>query len=137
MCWRPNEAVPLPFRFRGHFALEEGRAAGKIQAMDTRPHRPPPVLDMTPEGEFRTEPAPTRRGWLDRLLGRVGGVALLLTAGAFGLLLAALAVLFIGLLLPVVLVAGAVGFASVWWRLRRAARRGERPGGMRFVVIRR
>jgi hypothetical protein len=114
-----------------------------MQVMDTRTHRPPPVLDMTPEGEFRTDPAPTRRSWFDRLLGRVGGVALLVTAAAGGLLLVALAIIFIGLLLPVVLAAGAVAFVSLWWRLRRAARHGggggghQGPGAMRFVVIRR
>ena len=45
------------------------------------------------------------------------------------------AVLFVGLLLPVALVAGALGAGSLWWRLRRARRQGG--DGFRFVVIRR
>ncbi|MBP0445986.1 hypothetical protein J8J14_14510 [Roseomonas sp. SSH11] len=96
------------------------------------PHRPP-VLDMTPEGDFRD--APPRRGvsWLDRALLRLGGVAVLATAVAGGLVLAALGALLLGLLIPVVIVAGLVGFASLWWRMRRAGRAGM-PS---FVVMRR
>ena len=53
---------------------------GNLEAMDNDRrqggHRPP-ILDMTPEGEFR-DPAPSsRRSWLDRALARVGGLALL------------------------------------------------------------
>ena len=99
--------------------------------MQTR--RPPPVLDMTPEGEFR-DPAPRRATALDRLLGRVGGVALLVALGTGGLVLAGLAVLAIGLLLPLALLAGLVAFGTLWWRLRRA---GLRPGALRFRVVRR
>ncbi len=95
--------------------------------------RRPPVLDMTPEGEFR-DPAPRRTTMLDRLLGRIGGVALLLALGAGGLVLAGLAVLAIGLLLPLALLAGLVAFGALWWRLRRA---GLRPGALRFTVGRR
>lgn len=95
----------------------------------------PPILDMTPEGEFR-DPAP-RRAWLDRALARVGGLALLLTVAAGGLLLVALAILFLGLLLPVAVAAGLVAFVSLWWRARRL--RGQMGGGrgLHFVVIRR
>ncbi len=77
---------------------------------------PPPVLDMTPDGEFRE---PVRRPWLDRALGRIGGVALLVTVATVGLLVVALAVLFLGLLLPVAVGAGLVAFGSLWWRARR------------------
>lgn len=107
------------------------------------PHRgpatPPPVLDMTPEGEFREPPAPPAPGLLDRVLARIGGVALLLTLVAGGLVVAALAILFLGLLLPVLAVAGLVAFGSLWWRLRRLRAAGGVPpgGGVRFVVIRR
>lgn len=107
------------------------------------PPPPPPVLDMTPEGEFRTPPEPPRRGWLDRALGRVGGVALLVALAAGGLLMVGLALLFVGLMLPVAIVAGALAFGSLWWRARRA-RRGGGGGGpsagdsaIRFVVLRR
>lgn len=96
--------------------------------------RPPVVLDMTPEGEFRTPPETAPRPWLDRALGRVGGLAMLVALGAGGLLLAGLAVLAIGVLLPVVLVAGLVAFGTLYWKLRRA---GLRPGAVRFTVMRR
>jgi len=89
---------------------------------------------MTPEGDFR-DPLPPRRGWLDRALGRVGGLALLVTLAAGGLLLVSLAILFVGLLLPVLVGAGLVAFISLWWRMRRLRRAGD--GSVRFVVLRR
>ncbi|WP_237215258.1 hypothetical protein [Falsiroseomonas oryziterrae] len=98
--------------------------------MDT-PRRPP-VLDMTPEGEFR-DPAPQPAGTLDRILGRVGGIALMVALAAGGLVLAAVVILFAALALPVLIVAGAIGAGSIWWRLRRMRRAGQVP----FVVIRR
>ena len=101
--------------------------------MTQAPHRTP-VLDMTSEGGFRDAARPQASGrWLDRAQLRLGGVAVLATAVAGGLLLAASAALILGLLIPVVIVAGLVGFVSLWWRMRRAGRAGL-PG---FVVIRR
>lgn len=94
----------------------------------------PPVLDMTPDGEFR-DPLPPRRSWLDRALGRVGGAALLVAIAAGGLLVVALAILFLGLLLPVVVGAGLVAFGTLWWRARRM--RAQSGGPVPFVVIRR
>lgn len=95
----------------------------------------PPVLDMTPEGEFRDPTRrPPQRSWLDAVLVRLGGAALLVALAAGGLLVVSLALVFVGLLLPVVILAGAVGAASLWWRLRRLKRTG-RP--VRFVVMRR
>jgi Flp pilus assembly protein TadB len=89
---------------------------------------------MTPEGDFReTQQRPLAGSWLDRALLRLGGVAVLATAVAGGLVLAAAAALILGLLIPVVIVAGLVGFASLWWRMRRARRNGM-PA---FVVMRR
>jgi predicted lipid-binding transport protein (Tim44 family) len=102
--------------------------------MDT--HRRPPVLDMTPEGEFRDPAPPPRPGRLDRILGRVGGLALLVALATGGLVLAAVAIFFAALALPVLIVAGAIGAGSLWWRLRRLRRQGG-PGAVRFVVIRR
>ena len=58
-------------------------------------------------------------------MARLGGVALLVALAAGGLLLAALALLAIGVLLPIVLAAGAIGAVTLWWRLRKARARGE------------
>ncbi|RYI87937.1 MAG: hypothetical protein EON47_22095 [Acetobacteraceae bacterium] len=55
---------------------------------------------MTADGQFR-DPVPPRRSWLDRALSRVGGLALLVTLAGAGLVVVALAVLFVGLLLLV------------------------------------
>ncbi len=106
------------------------------QAMDT--NRRPPVLDMTPEGEFRDPQPPRPAGLLDRALARLGGIAVLVAAAAGGLVLAGVALLAISILLPVMIVAGVVGAASIWWRMRRARQQGgaeARP--VRVVVIRR
>lgn len=100
-----------------------------LSAMETH-HRRPPVIDMTPEGEFR-DPVPPRATGLDRLLARLGGIAILVAVGAAALVLAGLAVLAIGVLLPVAIIAGAIGAGSLWWRARRGG------GPVRFVVIRR
>lgn len=115
--------------------LEAGAGPGNLRAMEQhRPSRPnPPVLDMTPEGGFR-EPAPAPMGWLDRVLARIGGLALLLAVAAGGLVVVALAFVLLGLLLPVVVVAGLVAFVTLWWRLRRIRARG---GAMPFVIVRR
>ncbi len=97
------------------------------------PDHRPPVLDMTPEGEFRDPPRPTG---LDAVLSRIGGLATLVGGVAGAMLVVALAIVFIGVLIPVVVTAGLIGFGSLWWRARRARQRGEAPG-FRFVVIRR
>jgi hypothetical protein len=89
---------------------------------------------MTPEGEFRTPPKPSG---LNAFLARFGGIAILVAVVAGGLVLAALALVFIGLLLPVLLGAAALGAASLWWRRRRLRKMGIEPGPVRFVVIRR
>lgn len=102
------------------------------------PHRRPPIIDMTPEGEFRDPVPPRAMGTLDRMLARVGAAGILVATVAVGLVLAGLAILAIGILLPIALVAGAVGAGSLWWRMRRARRNGAAsPEGIRFVVIRR
>lgn len=88
---------------------------------------------MTPDGEFR-QPTPPRASALDRILTRVGGVALLIALAAGGIVLAGVALLFVGLVLPVLIVAGLVGGLSLWWRVRRARRNGQ---PLPFVVIRR
>jgi hypothetical protein len=101
---------------------------------------PPPILDMTPDGEFRDAkgagPLPPET-WLDRALTRVGSAAAVLAAAAGGFLMIALAIIFLGVLIPILLGAGLIAFGSLWWRLRRARARGEVPPGFRFVVLRR
>lgn len=104
-------------------------------AMDT--HRRPPVIDMTPEGEFRDAAPPPAARPLDRALARIGAAGMLVAVVTGGLVLAGLAVLAISILLPVALVAGAISAASLWWRMRRARRDGTAPQGVRFVIIRR
>jgi Flp pilus assembly protein TadB len=104
------------------------------------------MLDMTADGQFR-DPAPPRRTWLDRTLGKIGGVALLIALAGAGLVVVALAILFVGLLLPVVIGAGLIAFVSLWWRMRRLRRTmgsggpgtgpDGGPGAVRFVVLRR
>ncbi len=125
------------------------------------PTRRPPVIDMTPDGQFRdasgpfgatppgadplgsdplgsaplgADPARRPASALDRVLGKLTGVALLVAVVAGALVLAALAILFVSLALPVLLVAGAIGAGSLWWRLRRMRQQG-RP--VTFVVMRR
>ncbi|WP_198371573.1 hypothetical protein [Roseomonas rosulenta] len=100
-------------------------------------HRRPPVIDMTPEGEFRDAPPSPAAGLLDRALARVGAAGMVVAVVAGGLLLAGLAVLAISILLPIAILAGAIGAGSLWWRMRRARRDGTAPQGVRFVIIRR
>lgn len=89
---------------------------------------------MTPDGEFRDPVPPRPASALDRALARVGGIAVLVALAAGGIVLAGLAIMFAALALPVLLVAGAIGAGSLWWRLRRARRNGE---PVPFVIIRR
>ena len=87
--------------------------------------RPPIIIDMTPEGEFRDPPQPPAPRGLEGFVSRLGGVAMLVALSAGGLLLAAVALVAIGVLLPIVLAAGAIGAITIWWRLRKARARGE------------
>ncbi|TCI00064.1 hypothetical protein EJV46_05250 [Roseococcus sp. SYP-B2431] len=98
---------------------------------DHMPRRP--VLDMTPEGEFRDPPRPSG---LNAVLARTSRLAILVGLAAGGLLMVALAIFFIGLLLPVVIGAAAVASVSLWWRRRRMRAMGIEPGPF-FVVMRR
>ena len=98
---------------------------------DERPR--PAVLDMTPEGEFRQVPPPSG---LNLVLARAGGVAMLIGIAAGGLLLVALAILAIGLLLPVVIGAGVIAALSIWWRRRQLRKMGIEPAPIRIIVRR-
>jgi hypothetical protein len=57
---------------------------------------------------------------------------MLVALGAGGLLMAAVALLAIGVLLPIMLAAGAIGATILWWRLRKARARGESA----FIITR-
>ncbi|WP_421993835.1 hypothetical protein [Roseococcus sp.] len=92
-----------------------------------------PVLDMTPEGEFRDPPRPSG---LNALLARTSRIAILVALAAGGLLMVALAIFFIGLLLPVVIGAALIASVSLWWRRRRMRAMGIEPTPF-FVVMRR
>jgi hypothetical protein len=98
------------------------------------PQRRPPVLDMTPEGEFLDPVPPRPASALDRLLARIGGVAVLVALAAGGLVLAGVAIMFAALALPVLIIAGAIGGFSLWWRIRRAQKQGQ---PIPIVIIRR
>lgn len=96
--------------------------------MQTPPHRP--LLDMTPEGEFRDRPPQPGGSRLNRLLLRVGAAAIVLAVIAGLLALAAVAVISLAVLIPAALIFGAVGAVSLWWRMRRhrATASALRPG---------
>jgi hypothetical protein len=83
-----------------------------------------PVIDMTPEGEFRG-PKPRQVTPLDRLLGRLGGVAALVALVAGGVVVAGVAIAFFAIALPIALLAGLIAFGSLWWRMRRAGHQGR------------
>lgn len=84
--------------------------------------RTPPLLDMTPDGTFRTAPRAARVPLSFKLLVGAGLVAVL--AGAAAIALFALTVL--SFLLPVVIIAGAVAYASFRYRLWRGSFGGKR-----------
>lgn len=92
--------------------------------------RRPPILDMTPEGHFTTPPPPTG---LDRVLGSVLRVALMVGGLAAILVAGALALVALSVLIPLLLMAGVVAGGILWWKLRQARRSGV---PLRFVVRR-
>jgi hypothetical protein len=108
--------------------LEARPQARNMPAMET-PR--PPILDMTPEGQFNTPPPPSP---LDRVLGGVLRVSLVVAGIAGALLLASLALVAIGILLPILAVAALIAGGILWWRLRQARREGR---SVQFVVTRR
>lgn len=74
-----------------------------------------PTLDMTPEGEFRTPP---RTPWSVKLL----RYAILVAVAAGGLAVAALALWFALILIPVAIGAGLVAYGLFRWRMWKAGR---------------
>ena len=84
--------------------------------------RLPPTLDMLPDGSFRAPPPPPRGVPLSfKLL--VGAILVALVAAAIAV--AALALWLFSMILPVVIIAGAVAWATLKfrrWQLLRGAR---------------
>jgi predicted branched-subunit amino acid permease len=76
--------------------------------------RQPPLLDMTPQGEFRTPGF--RLGWPMRVGLVAMGVSLVAGVVAMGALLIYLALI----LIPVAIVAGAVAYVALRLQVRRA-----------------
>lgn len=77
-----------------------------------------PTLDMTPEGEFRTPPQPT---WAQKVLAG----AIVIAVVAAGLAIAALALWFALILIPVALGAALVAYLAYRWRMWQARGRGD------------
>jgi len=61
---------------------------------------------------------------------------MLIAIAAGGLMLVALAIFFIGLLLPIVIGAGAIAALALWWRRRQMRKMGIEPAPIRIVVRR-
>jgi hypothetical protein len=83
----------------------------------------PPLLDMTPEGQFRTPAQPP-------LAVRIGAVAILVAVLTGAVAAAALVFWFALALIPVAIIAGAVGYLALrfqLWRMRRGSAAGFRP----------
>jgi hypothetical protein len=81
-------------------------------------NRPPPELDMNPDGSFRTPPRPP-------LTVRVGAIALVIAVLTGALAVAVLVFWFALALIPVAIVAAViawVAFRIQMWRIRRSAR---------------
>ena len=84
--------------------------------MNLDPTRPPPTIDMTPEGSFRdtlyTRAPGTRAPLSFKLL--LGATIVAVLAGAAAV--AALALWFVALLLPVMIIAAGVAWATLKYR---------------------
>ncbi len=89
----------------------------------------PPVIDMAPDGSFRTKPSGLRAPLSFKLL--LGATIIAVLAGA--VTVAALALWLAALLLPVVIIAVGVAWATLQYRRWR---RGT-PGSVRSVYPRR
>lgn len=109
------EAWPVPkgvLRQSARVALEPTNAPCHVLLMTQPTSRTPPVLDMSPDGTFRTKPSGLRAPLSFKLL--LGATIVAVMAGAFAI--AALALWVAALLLPVVIIAAAVAFGAFRYR---------------------
>ena len=85
---------------------------------------------MTPEGDFRGPPPPTRG---DRVASMVLRVAMGVVGLAGLLALASLAIVALSVILPILFGAALVAGGVMWWQLRKARRNGQ---DVRIVMFR-
>jgi len=78
-------------------------------------NRTPPTLDMTPDGRFRTPPGGTRAPWSLKLL--LGAAVVAIVGGSIAV--AALALWVVASLLPVIVIAAGLAWATHKYRLWR------------------
>ncbi len=120
------KAWPTPenvLRQSARATLEPTNKPCHVLSMIPPVSRTPPVLDMSPDGTFRTKPSGLRAPLSFKLLLAATIVAVM--AGAFAI--AALALWVAALLLPVVIIATGVAFAAFKYRQwRRGGRVGAR-----------
>jgi len=82
-------------------------------------HRSPPELDLLPDGSYRPRRQP--------VAARIFAWAIVIAVGAGALAVAALALWFALILIPVMLVAGLIAWLAFRFQLWRAGQRGWRP----------
>ena len=88
-------------------------------------NRPPPTIDMLPDGSFRAPPQPPRLP-LSMKVALAGGLVAVLGAS---LAVAFLAIWLVSLMLPVVIIGGGVAYLAMRWRRWQSLRGGQmRPG---------
>ena len=84
----------------------------------------PPTIDMLPDGSFRVPPRRVGVSFSTRVM--LGAV--LVAAVGFSIALAALAIWVVSLVLPVVIIAGAVAWVMYKFRRWQLLRGGQQPG---------
>ena len=82
-------------------------------------HRSPPELDLLPDGSYRPRRQP--------VAARIFAWAIVISVVAGALAVAALALWFALILIPVMLVAGLIAWLAFRFQLWRAGQRGWRP----------
>ncbi len=103
-----GRGVPSDFVVTGCRVLKHGGSKATSSGMD----RPPPVIDMLPDGSFRVPPRRPMVPLSAKLL--IGAV--LMTALAASVAIAALAIWVVSLVLPVIIIGGAFIWAMAKFR---------------------